>query len=91
MVFDPTSTNEKPDNATNNHKADNLLEAPIAPAGRPKHTLSPSCKVHEILKEKAVTLAGDLDWAKVYVFAAEIEKMKALKPSNLKEAISQTD
>ena len=87
IVPNPIIINEKPDNAIHDCKTNNLPKASVIPAGRPKYTLNPSLKTHEILEGKAVVLAEDLDWAEVHVFAAEIEEMEALEPSNLKEAM----
>ena len=83
--------NEKPNNATYDCKTDDLSKASLTSVERPKCILNPSLKTHEILKEKAVILAEDLDWAKVYVFTAEIKEIKVLEPSNLKKAMRQTD
>jgi len=90
-VSNPIIENEKPDNAIHDCKADDLPEASVTQVGRPKCILNPSLKACEILKGKAVVPAEDLDWAEVHVFAAEIEEMEALEPSNLKEAMRQTD
>ena len=70
-VSNPIIVNEKPDNAIYNCKTNNLPETSVAPAGRPKHTLNPSLKAHEILEGKAIVLVEDLDWAEVHVFTAE--------------------
>jgi len=90
-VSHPIIENEKPNNATHDCKADNLPKASVTLVGRPKRILNPSLKAHEILEGKAVILAKDLDWAEVHVFAAEIEEMEVLEPSNLKEAMRRTD
>jgi len=60
-VLNPIIVNEKLDNAIYDCKTDNLLEAPVTPTGRPKHTLNPSLKAHEILEGKAIVLVEDLD------------------------------
>ena len=83
--------NEKPNNAIYDCKTNDLPEASVSPVGRPKHILNPNLKAYEILEGKAVILAKDLDWAEVHVYIAEIEEMETLEPSNLKEAMRQTD
>ena len=87
IVPDPTIVNEKPNNAIHDYKANDLPKASVIPVGRPKCILNPSLKVYKVLKGKAIILVEDLDQAEVYVFAAEIKKIKVLEPSNLKEAM----
>ena len=60
-VPNPIIINEKPNNATYNCKTDDLPKASLTSVERPKHILNPSLKAYEILKEKAVILAEDLD------------------------------
>jgi hypothetical protein len=44
-------------------------------------------KAREILEGRAVSLAEELDWAKVHVLVAEIEEREGLEPRSLKEAM----
>ena len=60
-VPNPIIINEKSDNAIHDCKTNSLPEASVASVGRPKCTLNPSPKAHEILEGKAVVLVKDLN------------------------------
>jgi len=79
----------KPVDIKNNNKVDDLPEISVEPIKKLKYTKNLSFKAHEILEEKVVVLAKELDLTKVNSLVAEIKEIKLLNLANLKEIMRQ--
>jgi len=60
-----------------------ILDKPIR---RFQRLQNPSQKVHDILEEKAISLAEEMDWTEVQCLIADTEETESLKPRSLKKA-----